>query len=42
MSREKIMNDLCKTEDIVTGNKHNSLYDAEVIKAIYEEIGYDI
>lgn len=41
MSREKIMNDLCKTEDIVTGNKHNSLYDAEVIKAIYEEIGYD-
>lgn len=42
MSREKIMNDLCKTEDIVTGNKHNSLYDAEVIKAIYKEIGYDI
>lgn len=42
MSREKIMNGLCKTEDIVTGNKHNSLYDAEVIKAIYEEIGYDI
>ena len=42
MSREKIMNDLCKTEDIVTGNKHNSLYDAEVIKAIYEEIGYDL
>lgn len=42
MNREKIMNDLCKTEDIVTGNKHNSLYDAEVIKAIYEEIGYDI
>ena len=42
MSREKIMNDLCKTEDIVTGNKHNSLYDAEVIKVIYEEIGYDI
>ena len=42
MSREKIMNDLCKAEDIVTGNKHNSLYDAEVIREIYEEIGYDI
>lgn len=39
MSREKIMNDLCKTEDIVTGNKHNSLYDAEVIRAIWKEIG---
>ena len=35
MSREKIMNDLCKTEDIVAGDKHNSLYDAEVIRAIY-------
>ena len=42
MSREQIMNDLCGPEDIVTGEKHNSLYDAEVIKAIYEEIGYDI
>ena len=42
MSREQIMNDLCGPEDIVTGDKHNSLYDAEVIKAIYEEIGYDI
>ena len=39
MSREKIMNDLCKAEDIVTGNKHNSLYDAEVIQAIWKEIG---
>lgn len=38
MSREKIMNDLCKTEDIATGNKHNSLYDAEVIKTIWEQI----
>lgn len=42
MSREQIMNELCGSEDIVTGNKHNSLYDAEVIKAIYEEIGYDL
>lgn len=32
------MNDLCDSEDIVTGNKHNSLYDAEVIRVIYREI----
>ena len=38
MSREQIMNDLCGSEDIVTGDKHNSLYDAEVIRAIYKEI----
>lgn len=38
MSREQIMNDLCGQEDIVTGDKHNSLYDAEVIRAIYQEI----
>ena len=42
MSREQIMNDLCGPGDIVTGNKHDSLYDADVIRAIYEEIGYDI
>lgn len=42
MSREQIMNDLCGPEDVATGDKHNSLYDAEVIRAIYEEIGYDI
>ena len=36
MSREKIMNDLCGPEDIVTGNKHNSLYDAQIIKTIYD------
>lgn len=35
MSREQIMNDLCGPEDIVAGDKHNSLYDAEVIRAIY-------
>lgn len=39
MSRERIMNDLCRPEDIVTGDKHNSLYDAEVIRAIWMEIG---
>ena len=38
MSREQIMNDLCGKEDIVSGDKHNSLYDAEVIRAIYKEI----
>lgn len=38
MSREQIMNDLCGPENIVTGDKHNSLYDAEVIRAIYQEI----
>lgn len=39
MSREQIMNDFCGSESIVTGDKHNSLYDAEVIRAIYKEIG---
>lgn len=39
MSREQIINDLCGPEDIVTGEKHNSLYDAEVIRAIWKEIG---
>lgn len=38
MSREQIMNVACGFEDIVTGDKHNSLYDAEVIRAIYKEI----
>lgn len=38
MSREQIMNDLCGSESIVTGDKHNSLYDAEVIRSIYKEI----
>lgn len=38
MSREQIMNELCGPEDIVTGEKHNSLYDAEVIRAIYKGI----
>lgn len=36
-SREKIVMELCGHE--VEGRKHNALYDAEVIKAIFEEIG---
>lgn len=39
MSREQLMNDLCGTDDIVTGEKHNSLYDAEIIRAIRKGIG---
>lgn len=38
MSREQILSDCCASKDIVTGKKHNSLYDAEVIKAIWEQI----
>ena len=38
MSREQLMHDLCGEEDIVLGDKHNSLYDAEVIRAIWKEI----
>lgn len=36
-SREEIVMELCGHE--VEGQKHNALYDAEVIRAIYEEIG---
>lgn len=35
-SREEIVSELCGHE--ITGRKHNSLYDAEVIRAIYNEI----
>lgn len=35
-SREEIVSELCGRE--IDGRKHNALYDAEVIKAIYEEI----
>lgn len=38
-SREKIVAELC--ENPVTGRKHNALYDAEVIRAIYKEICHD-
>lgn len=36
-SREEIVMELCGHE--VEGQKHNALYDAEVIRAIYDEIG---
>ena len=35
-SREEIVKELCGQE--IEGRKHNALYDAEVIKAIYEEV----
>jgi hypothetical protein len=35
-SREEIVQELCGTE--IDGVKHNALYDAMVIKAIYEEL----
>lgn len=35
-SREKIVSELCRQQ--ITGDKHNALYDAEVIKAIYKEL----
>ena len=42
MSREQIMFDVCNGGVFLDGDKHNSLYDAGVIKAIYEGIGYDL
>ena len=38
MSREQIVHDLCGEDGVVFGDKHNSLYDAEVIHAICKEI----
>lgn len=35
-NREYIVSELCG--GFIAGNKHNALYDAEVIKAIYEEV----
>lgn len=35
-SREDIVAELCG--GFIAGDKHNSLYDAEIIKAIYEEV----
>lgn len=37
-SREDIMEHFCGEEDIVKGVKHNSMYDAEVIRAIWQVI----
>lgn len=42
MSREQIMFDVCNGGVFLDGDKHNSLYDANIIRAIYEVIGYDI
>lgn len=36
-SREEIVSELCGHE--IEGRKHNALYDAEVIRVIYQEIG---
>ncbi len=38
-SRKDIVSELCGQQ--IEGDKHNSLYDAEVIKAIYEEINVE-
>ena len=38
MSREQVMYDLCGPKDVVSGDKHNALYDAEVIRAIWKEL----
>lgn len=38
MSREQIMNDLCGQACIVKGNKHDAMYDAEVMRAIWREV----
>lgn len=35
-NREDIVSELCRS--FIAGDKHNALYDAEVIKAIYEEV----
>lgn len=35
-NREDIVSELCGS--FIAGDKHNALYDAEVIKAIYEEV----
>lgn len=42
MSREQIMFDVCNGGVFVDADKHNSLYDANIIRAIYEVIGHDI
>ena len=38
MSREDIMSDVCNRKDFVKGDKHNSLYDAKVIRSIWKGI----
>ena len=38
MDREQIMNDLCGPDYSVKGNKHDAMYDAEVMRAIWREV----
>lgn len=38
MDREQIMNDLCGQDYIVKGNKHDAMYDAEVMRVIWREV----
>lgn len=38
MSREEIMSYVCGQDYIVTGNKHDAMYDAEVMRAIWREV----
>ena len=38
MSREEIVEEFREIDGVLEGNKHNSLYDAEVIKVIWEQI----
>ena len=40
MSREQIMFSVCNGGVLLDGDKHNSLYNAGVIKSIYKEIKY--
>lgn len=38
MSREEIMSYVCGQDYIVTGDKHDAMYDAEVMRAIWREV----
>ena len=38
MSREEIMSYVCVQDYIVTGDKHDAMYDAEVMRAIWREV----
>lgn len=38
MSREEIMSYVCGQDYIVTGGKHDAMYDAEVMRAIWREV----
>ena len=38
MSREEIMSYVCGQDYIITGDKHDAMYDAEVMRAIWREV----